>query len=88
MKRIKLIPVFNFKKPCSTSYRIQDNVFGKARGRKPYGHTATTDNAAQKHYLGFYISADGSLPQYQDVAFSCIQVVLDDDLYTNGNGSC
>jgi hypothetical protein len=36
-------------------YSFQDNVFGKTRGRKSYGHTTTTDNAAQKDYLGFYI---------------------------------
>jgi hypothetical protein len=47
---IHLIPSRR-RMPC---YRIQDNVFGKAGGKKPYGHTATTDNAAQKLYLGFY----------------------------------
>jgi hypothetical protein len=29
-------------------------VFGKARGRKPYCHTSTSDNTAQKHYPGFF----------------------------------
>jgi hypothetical protein len=40
-------------------YGIQDNVFGKARGRKPYSNTATPHNAAQKDYLGFYNYAAG-----------------------------
>jgi hypothetical protein len=35
-------------------YRMQDNVFGKAKGRTPYCKTATTDNAVQKYYLAFY----------------------------------
>jgi hypothetical protein len=55
-------------------YRIQDNVFGKARGRKPYCHTATTDNAALKHYLGFYmgeavLKGEGSWIAHQPVNF-------------------
>jgi hypothetical protein len=33
-------------------YKIQDNVFGKARVRKAYCSTATADNAAQKHSFG------------------------------------
>jgi sugar/nucleoside kinase (ribokinase family) len=33
---------------------FNDNVFGKARGRKPYCSNDTTDSAAPKNYLGFY----------------------------------
>jgi hypothetical protein len=44
--------------PCQTisiNYRIQVNVVGKTSGRKPSCNTATTDNAAQKDCLGFYM---------------------------------
>jgi hypothetical protein len=40
-------------------HRLQDNVSGKARGRRLYCNTPTTDNADQKHYLEAY--GEGSL---------------------------
>ena len=43
---------------------VPKNIFGKAIGRKLYCNTATTDNAAEKHYLEFYMIAivDKHLP--------------------------
>jgi hypothetical protein len=38
-----------------SNYRLQDNSFGKARGRRLYCNTPTTDNAVQKNYLEVYM---------------------------------
>jgi hypothetical protein len=48
-----------------TTHRLQDNVFGKARRRKLYCNTATTDNAVQKHYLKVYITGLGLYHHHQ-----------------------
>jgi hypothetical protein len=42
-------------------YRLQDKVFAKARGRRLYFNTPTTDNAVQNLYLN---------------AYSCIKILL------------
>jgi hypothetical protein len=47
------------------NYRLYDNGFGKARGRRLYCNTPTTDNAAQNLYLKAYIKLKMSISPLQ-----------------------